>query len=89
MTYVTGKMNEDKVPADSFSFAVGRGKFISGLPCTLVRGTDNVDSTAFGSTRIPGHAASSTSQGDTHSGLPATTDPALNNLITHIFQQVG
>ena len=65
------------------------GKFISELPCTPVRGADNVDSPAFCSTRIPSHAAPSPSQGLTVSGLPATTDPGLTNLITHIAQQVG
>lgn len=89
MTYVTGKMDEDKVSADGFSFSVGRGKFIGELLHTPGGGADKIDSPAFCSTRIPGYAASSPRQGDTLSGFPATTDPALNNLITHIAQQVG
>lgn len=85
MTYVK-KKDEDNVSADSFSFGFGRGKTISGLPYTPIRGAANIDSPAFCSTRIMGQAAS---HGDTHSALPDTSDLALNNLITHIAQQVG
>lgn len=88
MTNATGEMAEDSVTGDSFSFAVGRGRAISGLPCTPLQGASNVGSPAFCSTRILGHAASH-SQGDMPSCFPATNDPALNSLITHIAQQVG
>ncbi|XP_034085573.1 uncharacterized protein LOC117555027 [Gymnodraco acuticeps] len=89
MTYVTGKMDEDNVLTDSFSFGFGRGKPISGYPFIPVRGTANVDSPAFCSTRLPGHVASPQREEDSHSSLPDTNDAALNNLITHIAQQVG
>lgn len=86
MTHVTKKMDGDNVSADSFSFGYGRGKSISELLYTPIRGAANTDSPAFCSTRIMGHAAS---HGDILSALPDTSDPALTNLITHIAQQVG
>lgn len=82
-----GTMDEDKVSDDNYGFAIGRGRgFVGGLPGTPVRTAANVDSPAFCSTRLPGHAAASLGQEDT---FPATTDPALTSLITHIAQQVG
>jgi len=89
MAHSTGKIDEGKVSADSFSYAVGRGRVISELHSTPIRGAVNVGSPAFCSTRIPGNAAPSPHQGVSLSGLPDTTDPVLNNLITHIAQQVG
>lgn len=89
MTYVLREMDEDKVPTDNFSFSFGRGRPISELPQTPVQGAYNVDSPAFCSTRMPGNVASNSSGAVTLSSLPDTTDPALNNLITHIAQQVG
>lgn len=85
-TYVVGKMDEDKVLDDNFGFAIGRGRPVSGLLSTPVRTAANVDSPAFYSTRLPGHAAANLGQEDT---LPVTTDPSLTDLITHIAQQVG
>lgn len=87
MTYVMGKM--DDVSTDSFKFSTGRGKFIGDLNNTPIRDARYVDSPAFRSTCMPVNASSSPSQGVTLSSLSDTADPALNNLITHIGQQVG
>ncbi len=86
MAHFIGKIDEDKVSADSFNFAFGRGRLISELHSTPVRGATNVGSPVLCSTRIPSNAAPSLHQGVT---LPDTNDPVLNNLITHIAQQVG
>lgn len=80
---------KDKGSADSFNLSIGRGKFLSELANTPVRGAANVGSPDHCSTRAPGNVAPSPSQGVTSSGLPDMTDPVLINLITHIAQQVG
>lgn len=82
-------MDEDKVLTDNPSFSFGRGRPVSGLFHTPVRGACNVGSPALCSTRMPDNVASGSSGGVTPSSLPCTTDPALSNLITHIAQQVG
>lgn len=89
MTYVIREMDEDKVLTDNPSFSFGRGRPVSGLFHTPVRGACNVGSPALCSTRMPNNVASDSSGGVTPSSLPCTTDPALSNLITHIAQQVG
>lgn len=72
-----GKIGEDK--ADSFNLSVGRGKFLSELASTPVRGAANVGSPDHCSTRAPGNVAPSPSQGVTSADLPDMSDPALNN----------
>lgn len=79
-------MDDEKVSSDGFSFAMGRGKVIEGLPSTPVR---SAGSPAFCSTRILGCTSSSSGKGNSFSDPSATADPALNDLITHIAQQVG
>lgn len=54
---------------------LGGGELLAGSPALCL-------------TRIIGRAASH-SQSGMSSGFPATDDPALNNLITHIARQVG
>ena len=89
MTHVIREMDEDQVLTDNLSFTFGRGRLISESPHTPAQGAYNIGSPAFCSSRMPGNVASSSNQRVTPSGLPDTTDPALNSLITHIAQQVG
>lgn len=89
MTYILGKMDENKPSADSFNFSFGRGRLIGGLPVTPVRDSNGTGSPAFCSTRIVGQAASSPKQNATFPDNSATADPGLDNLITQIAQQVG
>lgn len=82
-------IDKDSVTPNRFSLAFGRGRAMSELSSTPVRGAVSLDSPAFCSTQIHAYTAASNRHGDMLSGIPDTTDPALSNLITHIAQQVG
>lgn len=70
----------------NFGFAIGRGRLTCGLSGTPARTALNAGSPVFCSTRLPGQVAVNLAQEDT---LPIATDSTLNDLITHIAQQVG
>lgn len=89
MTYVMGA--EEHVPTDDYvsDSGYGRGRFFAPS-----RGAYNVSSPAFCSTRLLGPISPTRAQVDaaqvlSSSAIPDLNDPALNNLITHIAQQVG
>lgn len=79
---------KQKVPTQTFSFGIGRGRRISELLQTPVRDSD-ARSPAFCSTRILGGVPAVLNQTETVSSFPPVTDSSLDTLITHIAQQVG
>lgn len=76
---------DDKGQLNSFSLGFGRDR----LPATPVRHVNVAGSPAFCSTRIHDCTAASLQHSNTLPDNSATTDPALNDLIIHIAQQVG
>lgn len=76
---------DDNSQLNSFSLGFGRGR----LPATPVRDVNAAGSPAFCSTRILNCTPASLQHSNTLPDNSATTDPALNDLITHIAQQVG
>lgn len=71
--------------AESFNIGFGRGR----INTTPIRHLIHAGSPAFSSTRIINRETTSVQHSNTLPDSSVMTDPALNDLITHIAQQVG